>query len=368
MVRKHYNIITTRSADFDCAAAELAERAAASEGMVVRIVFFGATADNDDHIERREKIRSICLERFGERMPAIGFVAQAPLRSTLAAEVTTVDGTVGIERHEDYLTLDSCEIISDALHADLSSSIAEQADAVFERMGRILAAEGFAAAHIARQWNYIERITRLATQGQHYQMFNDARSRFYDRYTWPQGYPAATGIGTATGGVAVMFDAVKDARQNVAIDNPLQIAAHAYSQQVLIDRPENRSKTTPKFERARYVACDNAQMVYISGTAAIRGEQSCRADITEQVRMTMDNIAALVGCDNIRNHGIDHPEPMHYAMLRVYIKRRDDVAAAARWLDENYPDVPAVYLLADICRDELLVEIEGIAARYKQRP
>ncbi len=361
MARKYYSILHTATADFDRAAAELSDRAAAGGGTVVRIVFFGRAEDNVGYAGRCERLRAICRGRFGDEAPVTGFVAQAPLDCTLAAEVTAVDPHTRIVRHGDYAVIDGCEIVTGGLHADLGTGIGEQADAIFGRMEEILAAEDFAATDIARQWNYIERITGMSPQGQHYQQFNDARSRFYDRYAWTGGYPAATGIGAQAGGVTVMFDAVKGAGVNLPVDNPLQISAHAYSQSVLIDRPENRDKTTPKFERARYVACQDSRTVYISGTAAIRGEASVGSDIIGQTGMTMCNIDTLTGPGNLHRHGVTADVRMRYAMLRVYLKRGGDFPAAESWMREHYPDIPTVYLLADVCRDELLVEIEGIA-------
>lgn len=361
MARRQYRILHTHETDFDKAASELADRAAGARETIIRVVFFCKSDDNGDYTKRRDSLERICCKRFGRLMPMIGLVAQAPLWGTLAAEVTATDPQTGIVRHEDYAVIDGNEIVSGDLRSDAGLAIGRQADAIFGRMGEILAAEGFSVTDIVRQWNYIERITAMSPQGQHYQQFNDARSRFYDRSEWPAGYPAATGIGTQAGGVAVMFDAIRDAGRNLPVDNPLQIAAHAYSQDVLIDRPENRGKTTPKFERARYVAAGEAQTVYISGTAAIRGEESCRNDLTEQIDMTMNNIDTLIGTDNLRRHGASDAGRMRYAMLRVYLKRGGDIRAAEDWMQARYPDIPTLYLLADVCRDELLVEIEGMA-------
>jgi hypothetical protein len=62
----------------------------------------------------------------------------------------------------------------------------------------------------------------------------------------------------------------------LGVDNPLQIAAHAYSQNVLLGEKDAAlpQKTTPKFERAKAVWKEDHGFVYVSGTAAIRGEQS----------------------------------------------------------------------------------------------
>ena len=48
-------------------------------------------------------------------------------------------------------------------------------------------------------------------------------------------------------------------------------------------------------------------------------------------------------------------------LLRVYLKHEEDAKIVKEDMDKLCPDVPIVYLYADVCREELLVEIEGIA-------
>ena len=69
------------------------------------------------------------------------------------------------------------------------------------RLLGMLRREGFPLNSIIRQWNYIERITAFDGQDQHYQAFNNARSGFYSKTEWTNGYPAATGIGANLGGI-----------------------------------------------------------------------------------------------------------------------------------------------------------------------
>jgi hypothetical protein len=229
-------------------------------------------------------------------------------------------------------------------------------------MSEILRAEGVEINDIVRQWNYIERITHMDANGQHYQLFNDARSNFYNKCQWTNGYPAATGIGTQAGGVVVVFDAIKSSEQcSTPIDNPLQISAHAYSQQVLINSIDTH-KTTPKFERARHID-GNEPIIHISGTAAIRGEASCEQDIIGQTALTMENIDYLTSVENQSSSGVKHPHEMEYATSRIYIKHRNNLQQVSEWMAEHYPTTPALYLWADICRDELLIEIEGVATK-----
>ena len=361
MTNKIYSIYRSKAASFNEALEEILAAAKGSDNEVIRIVIFGAPENNTEHAAERSTIERRCREIFAEKVPIVGYIAQTPLRCRLAAEVTAIDRSDAerVVRHGDYLTIDE-EILSGGIYAPTTMHIGEQARVIFERMDQILKAEGVAIEDIVRQWNYIEQITHLAPEGQHYQLLNDERSRFYSMSEWSNGYPAATGIGAQTGGLTIMFDAVRgSANCSKAVDNPLQVSAHAYSQQVLINNCDTH-KTTPKFERARYVAADKGS-VYISGTAAIRGEESCRHDVVEQTALTMENIDYLVSCENLAKSGVENPQQVEYSTLRVYLKHREDLQPVVEWMDEHYPQTDTLYLWADICREELLIEIEGIA-------
>ena len=53
------------------------------------------------------------------------------------------------------------------------------------------------------------------------------------------------------------------------------------------------------------------------------------------------------------------------AKIRVYLKRARDLAKCRRICEQRFGSVPAIYAVADVCRPELLVEIEGVAfSRY----
>jgi hypothetical protein len=129
-----------------------------------------------------------------------------------------------------------------------------------------------------RQWNYIGSIVDSREGKQNYQEFNDARTIYYSRGQWQNGYPAATGIGAEGEGIIVGCIAFKSsndaARAIYPIDNPLQVAAHVYSKRVLIDNATDAMKSTPKFERAKVIQTPRGACCFVSGTAAIRGEKS----------------------------------------------------------------------------------------------
>ena len=133
------------------------------------------------------------------------------------------------------------------------------------------------------------------------------------------------------------------------IDSKLQVAAHAYSEQVL--EVARQKKTTPKFERAKSMSFQDRKLIYISGTAAIRGEESLKGvGLERQLRITMENIAELIADAKL-------------VKLRVYLKNKSDYEEAERLMNTYGLNIPISYMWADVCRDELLIEIEGIAIR-----
>ncbi len=362
MTKKYYHIYRSQAKEFEVALGEILA-AVTEEQNIVRIVFFGPPTDNEEFTQQRKRIETVVKKRFTP-CPMLAYIAQTPLCSTLVAEVTTIAGEElkHIEYHDDYIVINEEEFLSGGIYSDTSSGIDQQAEKIFARVSEILQSENIEVDDIVRQWNYIEQITRIGDRGQHYQLFNDARSHFYNTTSWENGYPAATGIGTQTGGVTVVFDAVRESKKcSTPIDNPLQISAHAYSQQVLINTTDTH-KTTPKFERARHMAGEEL-MIYISGTAAIRGEDSCKQDIVGQTALTMENIDYLISEKNQRASGVAHPVKMEYATMRAYIKHCNNLDSVISWMNKHYPNMQTIYLWADICREELLIEIEGIATQ-----
>lgn len=352
----------------------------------VRLVIFGAPADNEEYVARFACMRAALNEHFRAALkghlradtPLVSYVAQPPQTPGLVMEahevVLTAQDRLEHRHSADtpYITIErpGCKrlflsgVTGDVLH----QSIRQQSAEVFARIARVLQAEGMPVSSIIRQWNYIEKITaRDAAGHQHYQDFNDARSLFYQGAQWTTGYPAATGIGTQWGGVMIDLDALlcQDATVCVrSIDNPLQIAAHAYSQQVLVGEADRalRQKTTPKFERAKAVWKQDHGFVYISGTAAIRGEQSLEGvGIEKQTLTTLENIEYLVSRHNLRRSGIPATEDATLITFRVYVKHRRDMQQAREVVSARYPHLPAIYTLTDVCRPELLIEIEGMA-------
>ncbi len=366
MISKNYAIFTTGGASFEQMCGSLLYQMKEKDN-ILKIVFFGLSKSNEEFISHLRILRNCVDASFPGKLLPICYVSQCPLVGALNAEVLHISSVkdLTITYGENYLILENesgRELITGGLlPPDITTTISIQSDAVFSLMEEILVKENFPLNSIVRQWNYIEKITRFDGHHQHYQDFNDSRSRFYSKSDWSHGYPAATGIGTHLGGVMVEFVALSGNETiNMALDNPLQISAHRYSQKVLLGETDKSTPklASPKFERARIIGSPLRQTVYISGTAAIRGEASCLAgDVVEQTRITMENIDHLTSPDN-------YPFPIGtrtYKLLRVYLKDDSLIEDVSRYLSVNYPEPDKIYICADVCRDELLLEIEGVA-------
>ena len=355
----HYTIYKTGKASFEEMVDALLAQLPTDEP-ILRLAFFGTPADNEQYITRRLLLSEKVRERYGDHEPVLSYVSQPPSYASLILEVHSYKATEGdvltSREHEGfpYVVLQNSDgrfLFTGGFHGDVvNCGIGEQSAEVFRLLGDVMSREGFPVNSIIRQWNYIEQITAFDGPDQHYQLFNNARSDFYAGADWSNGYPAATGIGTNLGGILVDVDAAVFAAPGcfaTPIDNKLQVAAHAYSEQVL--EAAGKKKTTPKFERAKSMTFDGRRIVYISGTAAIRGEETLiGVGLERQLHITMENIAELTGDARLK-------------MLRVYLKEKTFYEEAHRLLENYQLDIPISYMWADVCRDELLIEIEGIA-------
>lgn len=343
----------------------------------VRMVFFGAPENNRAFRKQKAQIVSAVEQAYGKKSPVVSYVSQEPLDECgLILEVHEMKLEAGDDL--EYKQCDDVPYIlfsSDAgrllflgaVSGNLDDTARKQSDEVFDKIQTVLDKEYMPVNCIVRQWNYLERITEFDGEVQRYQAFNDSRSLFYGQTEWGCGYPSATGIGTRLGGIQVELQAFlpgKNELQPIALDNTLQIAAHEYSQQVLLGQEDVclKKKTTPKFERAKLAYTSDGSVIYISGTAAIRGELSLLdTDAQFQTQVTLENIEHLISKQTQTEAGVKEACEMQIECFRVYVKNPDDTESCKAVISQRYPQVPAIYVEADICRDELLVEIEGVA-------
>ncbi len=340
---------------------------------IISLTFFGTTSE-DRYFTELTVIKSAIQASFSSESPLITYVAQ-PLCTAEEMAVEAIflseagaPATLQFKQLHGvrYVVCESAEsrflMVEGVTGNSFSDSVAQQSAEVFRKIESILASENIPVQNIVRQWNYIGRITEIAEQAQNYQAFNDTRARFYEKTLWQAGYPAATGIGMSCNGVVVSLVAVatNPSVKICPIDNPLQIPAFAYSAEQLIGQ-SSAPKLTPKFERAKVVQTQSGSICYVSGTAAIRGEKSMtNVNAAQQTLQTIENIERLISADNLTRQGVADTQ-LNLSGLRIYLKHWDDFGEIREVVNTHWANIPAVYLQADVCREELLLEIEAIA-------
>ena len=316
----HYTILSTKRAEFAVMVDDLLSQLPQNE-VIMRLAFFGTPGTNEEYVARRVLLREKIRRYYGDCEPALSYVSQPPLNAPLLMEVHSyvpdAQDRITFRHYQGvpYVLLENASgrfLFAGGFQGDvLHFGIEPQSVEAFRLLGDVLRREGFPLNSIIRQWNYIERITAFDGPDQHYQAFNNARSDFYSKTEWANGYP--------------------------------------YSEQVL--EVARQKKTTPKFERAKSMTFQDRKLIYISGTAAIRGEESLTGvGLERQLRITMENIAELIADAKL-------------VKLRVYLKNKSDYKEAERLMNTYGLNIPISYMWADVCRDELLIEIEGIAIR-----
>lgn len=353
---------------------------------IFQLTFFIHSSHNDDYLQKKKAVLAALHERLGGDIPSASVVGQIPDNAELSVELVYLARHIDaleirrkIVDHATYTLVESAEekaIFAGGIASDqwLFQSRSAQAEASFDIMNKILARESMSFADVIRQWNYVENIVGYdpltGNQIQNYQALNDVRAKYYAAAEFPHGYPAATGIGMNAGGIVLEFYATKPyvMEEIKAIKNSQQKDAYDYSQQVLIgDTLHNRPrKSSPKFERGKYVSTGQDRIIFVSGTASIKGELTIGiGDVAAQTRTTIENIRNLISQENLAaNRILNHYSRPRFSSIRVYVKIPSDMETVRKICDPAFPEVPINYLVADICRDSLLVEIEGIAELF----
>lgn len=346
---------------------------------IISINFFLSADNTEAYHDQTGKVDKYLPDQIRTTVP-VAYLAQAPANGTFVSVeiycVTNLCDAEVIAKRVDgnlYLVLQNKKgeklVIANGIgEANENKNITEDAEKVFGVMEKILRTEGLDFSHVFRQWNYIEDITMVESHEsnrQHYQEFNNVRSDYYSRAIFKQGFPAATGIGIRTGGVIVSFYAAStEGYRTKSIENPLQKAAFEYTENVLVGDAQYRGscKCTPKFARAKIVATHESDQIFISGTASIRDEVTMgENNVALQTEITLDNIQKLICKETLSSLDYNDPKSPQIEFIRVYIKHPEYHLTVKEICEQRLPGVPGIYVVSDMCRENLLVEIEALA-------
>jgi enamine deaminase RidA (YjgF/YER057c/UK114 family) len=216
---------------------------------------------------------------------------------------------------------------------------ATQTAQVLGKLEKTLAMAGLGMTNLVRTWFFNDRICHW------YGDFNRVRTDAYQGVgILGSGFvPASTGIGAANSHQTALVGGAtavkgKGALRVQMIDSPLQKPASDYGS---------------TFSRAVEICAPDYRQIMISGTASISafGQTLYKDDAASQVSLTMEIVKAIL-----------HSRSMTFndaSRAIVYFKDASIFPIYQDYCDRaGLPNFPAVYTVNDICREDLLFEIE----------
>jgi chorismate lyase/3-hydroxybenzoate synthase len=203
--------------------------------------------------------------------------------------------------------------------------------------------------NIIRMWNYFGQINQGEGNLERYRQFSIGRAEAFEHLGFEDEFsPPATAVGTVSGNSFSVVALASD-NQFQRLENPRQLSAYDY--------PSQYGPRSPKFSRGGVVSISDHEMLLISGTASIVGHESMHPHrAAPQTEETFRNIESLV-----TTSGLGHIAGRASA-LRVYVRNQADYEAVTTMVDKFMDSSKSgrIYLQGDICRKELMVEIDGV--------
>lgn len=231
-------------------------------------------------------------------------------------------------------------VISGLGPTNLALPAPEQTRETFENLQRGLAEAQMTMKDVARTWFFLDDILSW------YGAFNGVRNSFFEQNKLPpDSLPASTGVrGRNPRGAALTAAAwaVKPHSSTATplhfVPSPRQCAATAYGS---------------AFSRAVEINSGGFRQLLVSGTASIEpgGMTVHVGDVRKQIELTMQVVGAI-----LESRGLGFAE---VSRATAYFKSGADVPVFQTWLAENeLRAMPVVNTGCEICRDDLLFEIE----------
>jgi chorismate lyase/3-hydroxybenzoate synthase len=227
--------------------------------------------------------------------------------------------------------------LDEAVHGGITAA----AEHAYRCITRFVASS--ATPHLLRMWNYFDAINLGDGDQERYRLFCEGRALAMQAVAQTH-FPAATAIGRQDGVRVLQVYGVASRHPGRPVENPRQVSAWRY--------PRQYGPTAPTF--ARGMLTDASQLL-ISGTAAVVGHASThRDDLSAQISEMLANLDSLVRASGSSQFGAE-------SFLKAYLRCPRDAAGVAQRLRAAMPAMRDVLLLAgDICRGELLIEVDGV--------
>jgi chorismate lyase/3-hydroxybenzoate synthase len=206
--------------------------------------------------------------------------------------------------------------------------------------------------HYLRIWNYIPDINGEEHGMERYKSFCVGRYTAFEKFALPEHrLPAASGVGSPSGKVLVYFLAAR--HPGTQVENPRQVSAFRY--------PPKYGPRSPSFSRAMVKDWNGGKHLYISGTASILGHESHHCDyVLPQLEESLRNMSTLVQSAQTQQ-GVPIHTLAELSQIKVYLRDERNEGEIRTHMRAHLGEAaPVMYLCGDLCRTNLLVEVEGL--------
>ena len=239
---------------------------------------------------------------------------------------------------------------------DASASREQQAADTWNLLKARLEQSGFALGNLVRTWFHNDHILEW------YDVFNRARNAFFTEHNiFGTLVPASTGVGACNAaGTALTVDALAIAPKRApgggalldvrAVTSPLQCPAYNY-----LSAFSRAVEYAPAAAPSSVPAPSPSPLrhMLVSGTASIEpgGATINQGDLDAQIDLSVRVVGAI-----LKSRGMDWGDT---ARAILYFPKIEWMARwEARRVALGLPPIPAIYAHCDICRADLLFEIE----------
>ena len=244
----------------------------------------------------------------------------------------------------------SAKLLFACVELECDADLQQQTETVYQEILAFVNQAGY--PHLLRMWNHFPLINDYEHAVERYQLFCIGRFNAFKKHfgdNFQQQLPAASAIGTKGNRFSLYFVATTE--PGYYLENPRQISAYRY--------PQQYGPCSPSFARATLFSHDDVNKLILSGTASIVGHETLHVGNPEkQLEETLRNIDGLLRHESVLEH---QKQPAQFSSIKVYVRHPGDLPRIQSRVSEYFGShAPVLYLHSDICRSDLLLEIEGI--------
>jgi enamine deaminase RidA (YjgF/YER057c/UK114 family) len=338
----HLTMTPRKGESIDALAKRLARALPSRKTTVVRQLVFGSAAAGPAAVKAMRQtlndpeLPMTWVEGAGCAGNAI---AGMQIHAVTGARVRTVADHSMVARIWDDALATHC-VVNSILPTQASATRPEQAGEVFERLQSGLASAKMTMKDIARTWFYLDDI--LSWYGDFNRVRNDVFSRNELR---PHSLPASTGVSGRNPSGAALAAVVWAVRPR----DPATAVVHSVPSPEQCPAPAYGSA----FSRAVEINSSGFRQLLVSGTASIApdGKTEHVGDVRAQIERTMQVAGAILESRRMTFADV--------TLATAFFKSPGDAPLFADWQARHgMRNMPVINTVCDICRDDLLFEVE----------